>query len=675
MTHESAILPWIVVLPAIGAFINGLFGHSMPKRLVTTIAVGAPVLAFLLALLVLAELLGIPTEVGALAGDHEAYRAVTAHVWSWIQSDTLHVSVDFMVDPLSAIMLLVVSGVGSLIHIFSIGYMWDDKAYWRYFAFLNLFMFSMFLLILGQNLLILFVGWEGVGLCSYLLIGFWFTDAQKAAAGQKAFVVNRIGDFGFLLGIFILLFYSQGDLDFLRLPAVFGAGGVLNPHEPGLTAAVAHNRELTVTLIGLLFFVGATGKSAQIPLYVWLPDAMAGPTPVSALIHAATMVTAGVYMMARLNFLYVLSPTAMTVIATVGGATALFAATMALVQYDIKKVLAYSTVSQLGYMVLAIGVGSFVGAIFHLMTHAFFKACLFLDSGSVIHGLHHEQDIRKMGGLKKKFPITARTFYISTLAISGIPLFSGFFSKDEILFTAATSSQNGAPPHTIPYILGALAALLTAFYMFRLYYLTFEGEYRGDAHTWEHAHEERVMTTPLIVLGFLAAFGGLLGLPIAVGHALGFEHWNILEGFLAPVFSAAEHVFHYNHELGTEILYMGISVAIALLGWGVARSMYKRPNEKLPVAPVDAVWFKVLYNKWYVDEIYDALVVRPFAKLSDLAYRGIDRAIIDKGLVHGVAKLADVAGAGLRQLQTGDVQAYVTAVVVGLAVLLAYAVA
>ena len=645
IAHPSELLPLIVLLPLIGAFINGFFGRHISKRAVSLVGIGAVVGSFALSVVEVVRLAGLPAE-----------DFLYADLWRWFSSGELTVELSFLLDHLSTVMLLVVTGVGSLIHVFSVGYMHSDPSYHRYFSYLNLFMFSMLLLILGKNLLVLFVGWEGVGLCSYLLIGFWFTDMQKAEAGQKAFITNRIGDLAFLIGTFILLFYSYGSLDFIGNDGVSGLQATatnLNEHAPGM-----------ITVVALLFFVGATGKSAQIPLYVWLPDAMAGPTPVSALIHAATMVTAGVYMMARLNFMFALSSTAMTVIAVVGALTAIMAASIGLVQNDIKKVLAYSTVSQIGFMVLAVGVGGFVGAIFHLMTHAFFKAALFLGSGSVIHALHHEQDIRKMGGLKKKLPVTRWTFLVSCLAIAGIPFFAGFFSKDEILFFAATSHRPGEDPMTAVYVVAAIAALFTAFYMFRLYFLTFEGKYRGDHHTWDHAHEERVMNIPLIVLGFLAVVGGFVGLP----H---FLHAHLLDSWLEPVFGwlyAGEHgsaLYTVSHEASTEIALMGVSVVIALIGIGLAWKLYM--GAKLPEAPVNAWWHRILTNKYYVDEFYDLVLIRPLRATARFMHRVVDVRIIDGVFVRGTAKVVSKLGDGLRLMQNGDVQAYVTAIVVGLA--------
>jgi len=647
--HESSLLPIIVLLPLIGAVLNGVFGKRMAKGAVTFFAVGSVGAAFLLSVIEVIRLAGLPD------GDF-----IVANLWSWFNSGEIHVEIAFLLDRLSAVMLLVVTGVGSLIHIFSIGYMREDPGYWRYFSYLNLFMFSMLLLILGKNLLVLFIGWEGVGLCSYLLIGFWYTDMEKAAAGQKAFITNRVGDLAFLIGTFILVFYGHGNLDFV------GEDGV-----SGIALAAEHlstNDSTTLAIVCILFLIGATGKSAQIPLYTWLPDAMAGPTPVSALIHAATMVTAGVYLMARMHYMFVLSEVAMIVIAVVGAMTALFAATIALVQNDIKKVLAYSTVSQIGFMVLAIGVGGWVGAIFHLMTHAFFKACLFLGSGSVIHALHHEQDIRKMGGLKKKLPVTRWTFLISCLAIAGVPLFSGFFSKDEILFFAATAHRVGGSPTIVIWVIASLAALCTAFYMFRLYFLTFEGRYRGDQHTWDHAHEEKVMNWPLIILGALAAFGGFLGIPHLIEKA------HVLEAWLNPIFGwmfdtdNPAHLLAYSKSATLELGLIGVSVLIAFVGIGLAWKLYMGP--RLPVAPTDAWWHRILTNKYYIDELYDRTVVRPLRGSARFLYRVVDVKLIDGFFVRGSAKVVGKVGDGLRLLQNGDVQAYATGIVVGIAAIL-----
>jgi len=513
---EFDLIKWIVILPLLGAIANGFFGKALTSRFgnkpVSIIGCGVVLASFALSLVVFSRLLGVEGRV------------LVDRVYTWFDVGGFHPEVAFLADSLSVVMILVVTGVGSLIHIYSTGYMSHDHGYYRYFAFLNLFTFSMLTLVLGDNLLLMFVGWEGVGLCSYLLIGFWFTDREKAIAGMKAFIVNRIGDLGFVVGLFALWWYLGREgyhtVNFYALAQVIGAldGQTIF----GISVA---------TFVAIMFFIGATGKSAQIPLYVWLPDAMAGPTPVSALIHAATMVTAGVYMIGRMNFLFTMSPAALGVVAVVGAVTALFAATIGLAQTDIKKVLAYSTVSQLGYMFLGMGVAAYSAGIFHLMTHAFFKACLFLGSGSVIHGMGGEQDMRKMGGLRKYMPTTYKTMLVSTLAIAGIFPLAGFFSKDEILWKAWSSAQ-GSP---LLWLLGVAGAGLTAFYMFRLIFMTFWGECRADEHTKHHIHESpRSMTIPLIVLAGLAIVGGWVGVPPALFGGNQFHH------FLAPVLSPSE---------------------------------------------------------------------------------------------------------------------------------------
>ncbi len=651
IAHPSSLLAWIILLPLLGAAINGIFGRRLAQGTVTFIGIGSVLTAFVFAVIEVTTLMGLPAE-----------DFLAANLWTWFSSGHVNIEMAFMLDHLSAVMLLIVTGVGTLIHVFSTAYMREDPAYWKFFSYLNLFMFSMLILILGKNLAVLFVGWEGVGLCSYLLIGFWYKDMEKAEAGQKAFVANRVGDLAFLIGTFLVLFYSGGNLDFMGSDGMSG----------GIRSAVDHlagapEGGSTLTLIAILFFVAATGKSAQMPLYVWLPDAMAGPTPVSALIHAATMVTAGVYVMARTSYLFAATPDAMVIVALVGGFTALFAATIALVQNDIKKVLAYSTVSQIGFMVLAIGSGAWVAAIFHLMTHAFFKACLFLGSGSVIHAMHHEQDIRNMGNLRKKLPITAGTFFVSCLAIAGIPFFSGFFSKDEILFNAMTTSVGAGAPYgdlqTVAGLFGFLAAACTAFYMFRLYYLTFEGEYRGDHHTWDHAHEEGAMTLPLLVLGVLAAIAGFAGIPHLIHGA------HLLDAWLHPVFAGTDGIIPMDHHdaLVPELLVIGISTAIGITGMLVARHFYKRPALELPRPPTESAWHRILTNKYYVDEFYHAVFVRGIRGSARFLHEIVDVKLIDGLLVRGSARLVGFIGKGLRMLQTGDTQAYVTVFVVGLA--------
>ncbi len=598
------------------------------------------------------------------------------------------IAASFQVDPLSAVMLGFVSFVGFLIHLYSVGYMHDepDRDYARYFAYLNLFMFAMLTLITGSNLPVLFVGWEGVGLCSYLLIGFYFKKDWCAAAGMKAFIVNRIGDFGFLLAIFFA-FYYFGTLEFEGL---FQA--MSNDHHGHFAVAA--------TIIGLLLFVGAMGKSAQLPLYVWLPDAMAGPTPVSALIHAATMVTAGVYMVARCNYFYQMSPTAMLVVAVIGGVTAVFAATIGLVQNDIKKVLAYSTVSQLGYMFLAAGVGAYVVAIFHVVTHAFFKACLFLGSGSVIHACGGEQDIRKMGGLKKYMPATYWTFLAATIAIAGFFPFAGFFSKDEILakvFAAGYGDLNhNGGIYYLLWVLAVLGAVLTAFYMFRLVFLTFHGSFRGGEEAEHHLHESPwTMTLPLKILGVLSIIGGFIGLP---GHLWHHPEHNLIDGFLEPTILHLEHGEHAAHPgLGLEFGLIALSLAAAGLGLAIAWRFYlmdpgfTRANYLARRFPLG---HKLLLNKYWVDELYAATVIRGTVKLADLLWefdsRVVDGAVngirhltvgwswlsgifdlqIVDGLVNLVGTSYDAASRQFRRLQVGFAQGYAMVMVFGAALLL-----
>lgn len=572
---------------------------------------------------------------------------------SWMVTENFAVSFGFMIDHLSSLMLLIVTGVGTLIHFYSIGYMKDDEAYARYMAYLNLFLFFMLILILADSLPLLFVGWEGVGLCSYLLIGFWFTDREKAQAGKKAFIVNRIGDCGFLLGMFaiVALFIENPVLQFATDNAQYLNFAFLSTYSNLLTPAV--------TLITLFLFMGATGKSAQIPLYVWLPDAMAGPTPVSALIHAATMVTAGIYMIARLSFLFVMAPLTMNLIATIGAATAIFAAVIALTQYDIKKVLAYSTVSQLGYMFLALGVGAFSSAIFHVLTHAFFKACLFLGAGSVIHALHHEQDIRNMGGLFKKMPVTAITFLICTLAISGIPPLSGFFSKDEILYMTFASHKNAL------YIIGLVTAGLTAFYMMRVFMYTFWGETRY--HEPNHIHESpKIMTVPLVILSFFAVVAGFWGLPHIFGHSwLG--DWLAFLGQNTP------------HELSgflQEGHLMLISTAAAAGFSLLSFFLYKKNlNFTKPFKHKIKLIYEFTFNKFKIDEVYDFLIVKPIHKVSDLVlFKTVDIKFIDGWLVNGWAFASRIAGQSLALLQSGLVGHYVFYLLVGVCLVLAFVV-
>jgi NADH-quinone oxidoreductase subunit L len=622
---------WLIPLfPLIGFLINGLVGKSLPKSVVGTIGSAAVGLSFLVTVAIFLEFLKLP----------EGVHAVEKVVYTWIASGPFKVSVAFLIDPLSLIMLLVVSGVSTLIHIYSIGYMHDDEGFYRYFAYLNLFVFAMLILVSANNFLLMFVGWEGVGLCSYLLIGFWYEKKSASDAGKKAFVVNRIGDFGFLLAVF-LIFWTFGSLNFAEvfpLAAKYPVGSGV------------------ITAITLFLFLGATGKSAQLPLFTWLPDAMEGPTPVSALIHAATMVTAGVFMVARCSTLFVLAPISMTAVAAVGALTAIFAATIGMTQFDIKRVLAYSTVSQLGYMFLACGVGAFTAGIFHLMTHAFFKALLFLGSGSVIHGLHGEQDMRKMGNLKKHMPITYWTFLLATLAIAGIFPFAGFFSKDEILFHALVSG------HYIFWGIATVAALITAFYMFRAVFMTFCGESRVDHHV--HPHESPpLMTIPLMVLAGLSVVGGLVGIPIIKGA-------NVFKDFLAPSITPLVHAVHA--PAWFEITLMMFAMAVAGAGIYMAYKMYlKRPDLPEKITAKIPFIYNLVYNKYYVDEIYDATVVEPIKNGSDFLWHGVDENIID-GAVNGSATTVGWLSSHLRKLETGFVQSYALAILLGAVLVTGY---
>jgi NADH-quinone oxidoreductase subunit L len=638
----------IPLLPLIGFLINGLLLGRLPKPVISLVACGSVGLSLILSLASFFELKALAPEA----------RQITQTLFSWISADLFNVNIGFLLDPLSAVMILVVTGVGFLIHVYSVGYMGHDKGYGRYFAYLNLFTFSMLTLVLADNFLLLFVGWEGVGLCSYLLIGFWYEKQSATDAGKKAFIVNRIGDFGFLIGMFIV-FWNVGSLDFITVsrmaPEVFVAGGGL------ITAAC------------LLLFLGATGKSAQIPLYVWLPDAMEGPTPVSALIHAATMVTAGVYMLARTNALFVLAPDALMVVAVIGALTAIFAATIGLAQNDIKRVLAYSTVSQLGYMFLACGVASFTAGIFHLMTHAFFKALLFLGAGSVIHAMSGQQDMRYMGGLKKYLPVTFTTMFIATLAIAGIPLFSGFFSKDEILWKAYSSSTNGA---WYFWTVGVIAAGLTAFYMFRLIFLTFYGSERMDSETKHHVHESpRSMTVPLMALAVLSVIGGYVGVPHIFGGSNQFEQW--LEPVMSgPSYQAAEHALASTGHSAVEEWSLML-MAVALVGLAIFMAYYyyqKNTAAATNLAERLSVFKSLLANKYYVDEIYGALVVRPTVYFSIFLWKIFDVIIID-GTLNGLASLWRDVSDGLRYGQGGRLRGYATIFVVGVVLLIAYIVA
>jgi NADH-quinone oxidoreductase subunit L len=680
-THELiavSYLRWIVLLPLLGAVINGIGGaliqNTAGKRAISWLACAPVWIAFGFSVYGCLQLLGL----------EPAQRVLIDRLFTWIAIGNLHADIAFQLDALSAVMILIVTGVGGLIHIYSTGYMHEEPAYWRYFAYLNLFTFAMLTLVLADNLLLMFVGWEGVGLCSWALIGFWYKDWNNATAGNKAFIVNRVGDFGFMLGSF-LLFWALAGIGHptVAFREIVAYAAQLEGHT---VAGVA-----TLTAVTLLMFIGATGKSAQIPLYVWLPDAMAGPTPVSALIHAATMVTAGVYMIARLNALYTLAPDTQMVVMVIGALTAFFAATIGTAQYDIKKVLAYSTVSQLGFMFIAMGVGAYAAGVFHLMTHAFFKGCLFLGSGSVIHAMHHEQDMRKMGGLKRWMPITYWTFLISTLAISGIFPFSGFISKDSILWEAFA---NG---HHVIWILGLSGALLTAFYMFRAVFMTFHGEFRGDHHTQEHLHESPpAMTIPLIVLAALAAVAGLLNWPLALSPLLpflpvaGFEQWlrPVLGKDISVVHGAVAHEAHHLDPI--EYATMALSLAIAITGILIARQMYltKRWSPDRVASLAGGRLYQLVYNKYYVDEFYQAVFVNGLLVLSRAA-AWFDQNVIDfivnasarittwvawleglfdsyvvDGAVNGVAWVSAAVGGRVRQLQTGSINGYLYVIVI-----------
>ncbi len=638
----------LILLPFLGFLVNGALAFVRPqaKKVVSAVGVGSVALAFVLAAGIFAKMLGTRAD-----------EPLVRTLWTWMRVGTLHLDVALQLDHLSIVMVLVVTGVGSLIHVFSIGYMGEDPGYARYFAYLNLFIAFMLVLVLGANFPVLFVGWEGVGLCSYLLIGFWFTDAQKAAAGLKAFLVNRIGDAGFLIAMF-LIFQHLGRLDFIGVaryaPERFGLG------------------DPTVTAIALLLFLGCAGKSAQIPLYVWLPDAMAGPTPVSALIHAATMVTAGVFLVARANVLFGLAPTAQAVVAVVGALTALFAATIGVKQWDIKKVLAYSTVSQLGYMFIGVGASAYAAGIFHLITHAFFKALLFLGSGSVIHAMHHAyhathrhddpQDMRNMGGLKQYLPKTFATMWIATLAIAGVPPLAGFFSKDEILAAAFARGQI-APVWYAIWFLGTATALLTAFYMTRLMLYTFHGPNRtGDAER-THLHESPpVMTTPLIVLAALTVAGGALNLPDFLPASGWLHHW------LDPVVSQGTRLAG-GAELPrtTEAVLIGAAIAIAVLGIWLAWTRLK-PAALVPAAqaPDEVGFARVLYEKYNIDELYDAAIVRPLVWISrNVLWKGVDVGVIDGAGVNGSAFLARTLGWIGTRVQTGRLGTYAVLFIVG----------
>jgi NADH-quinone oxidoreductase subunit L len=645
----SSLNLWLIpVLPLAGAAINGFLGKKSSRIAVSTVALFFSGAAF-------AWALSVAVRFSSVALPYQEYLA------HWIRSGSFSADFAFYLDQLSLVMLLVVTGVGFLIHIYSVGYIWDDPSYYRFFTYLNLFMFFMLTLVLANNYLVMFIGWEGVGLASYLLIGFWFTKDSAASAGKKAFIVNRIGDFGFLIGLFLMIQHF-GSLNFTQ---VFGQVRPLAAENTGAGL---------LTAIGILLMVGACGKSAQIPLYVWLPDAMEGPTPVSALIHAATMVTAGVYMVSRSHVIFERAPQALMVVAVIGTLTALFAATIGITQTDIKKVLAYSTVSQLGYMFMACGVGAFSAGIFHLMTHAFFKGLLFLGAGSVIHAVGGEQDMRKMGGLRSYIPWTFMTMGIATLAIAGIPPFAGFWSKDEILWKAF-SSEHGS---WVFWLVGVVTAFITSFYMFRLLFMTFFGDYRG-AHVDEHGHGSHgngdghghgephespmVMLVPLMILAVFSVVGGLVG----IGN--GFEH------FLSPVFGSGE-VAGATGEVagrGTELLLMGVSITVAALGFILAYVLYvSKPYLPQKIAHSLGSFYEAVLNKYYVDEIYAKLFVKPLVDGSTtILWQGVDRKVIDD-TVNNAADGARHVSDEVRQMQSGNLRSYAGWIAAGAAVVIAY---
>ncbi len=640
---------WIIMaLPLLGSALNGLLGKNWPKSLINSIAVGSVSLSFLCVLELIREFAQLPADQIPWIGNY----------FTWITAGSFRVDFALQVDQLTIVMLLVVTFVSSLVHIYSTGYMAHEGGYYRFFSYLNLFVFFMLTLVLGANLLVMFVGWEGVGLCSYLLIGFWFLKQSAIAAGKKAFITTRLGDYAFTVGI-LLAFWTFGSLNFQDM---FKSVSQMS------SETMAHAGVLTT--IGILLFIGAIGKSAQIPLYVWLPDAMEGPTPVSALIHAATMVTAGVYMVARMNPVFSRAPIAMLVVAIVGALTAFYAATIGLLQTDIKKVLAYSTVSQLGYMFLGLGVGAYAAGIFHLMTHAFFKGLLFLAAGSVIHAMGGEQDMRNMGGLRKQIPITYWTMFIATLAIAGIPGFAGFFSKDEILDAAFS----GPHKNILLWALGLIGAGLTSFYMFRLIFLTFFGHERFDHHK-VHVHESpSSMTIPLMVLAFLSIFGGWFAAP----HLLGGTDY--FEKFLHPVFAAYAPTAGIEQGASLagsgeiaqsgamELIHAitGPPVIVAVLGLLLAWWLYiKKPELPAKLAESMQTPYKIIYNKYYIDEIYNALFVAPLLFISRyVLWHVIDEGLID-GIVNGSASVARNTGSRLRELQSGNARSYASWVVLG----------
>ena len=627
-------LVWLIPLfPLLGFLINGLGRNMLSKTVVGFVGCFSVLASFAVSVGIFLELNSSETK------------SFIIPIFDWISAGTVRIPFSFLIDPLSALMLLIVTGIGFLIHVYSTGYMNHDAGFGKFFSYLNLFIFFMLLLVLGSNYVVMFIGWEGVGLCSYLLIGFWFSNAAYANAAKKAFIMNRIGDLGFLIAVF-LIFTTFNSVEFAN---VF-------PQAANMVSG-----DSTLILITALLFVGAIGKSAQIPLFTWLPDAMAGPTPVSALIHAATMVTAGIYMIARSNILFTLAPETLAVVSIIGLATLLMAAAIAVSQTDIKKVLAYSTVSQLGYMFLGLGVGAYTGAFFHVITHAFFKALLFLGAGSVIHAMSNEQDMRNMGGLRKKLPITFLTMMIGTIAIAGLPPFSGFFSKDEILAHVYEHNK-------VFWVIAVIGAMFTSFYMFRMMYLTFNGSFRGTTDQEHHLHESPAsMTIPLIILAVLSALGGLIGIPAVLGGG----HW--LENFLAPVFEVSTtktSALTLDHT--TEYVLMAISVTAALLSMVYAYVRYVKQGHIPASDRTDrGLLARLSYNKFYIDEVYNSLITRPLDTLSGFFYKTVDKAGID-GIVNGFGKGAVEASKSFRLLQTGMVGFYIFMMVAGILALLFY---
>lgn len=628
----------IPFLPLLAFFINIILGRNIIRDKAHWISTLAVVSSWVISVITLSEVID--------------GKIVNRDIYTWIVSGNFSVSVGFLIDQLTVVMLIVVTTVSSLVHIYSIGYMHGDKGYYRFFSYLSLFTFSMLMLVMANNFLQLYFGWEAVGLCSYLLIGFWYEKKSASDAGKKAFIVNRFGDFGFGLGV-IMVFLTFGTLHYM--PVFGGVEGIV-----GRTVNILGYDVDLITLIALLLFCGAVGKSAQIPLHVWLPDAMEGPTPVSALIHAATMVTAGVFMVARCNPIFNLSEIAMNVVAITGAITAIFAATIALVQRDIKRIIAYSTVSQLGYMFLACGVGAYSAGIFHLYTHAFFKALLFLGAGSVMHAMAGELDIKKMGGLKKYMPVTYWTFLLASLSISGIPGFAGFFSKDEILWRTYSSGVLGQ----VLFIIGAVTALLTAFYSFRIIYVAFHGSFRGSHEQEHHLHESpKVMTIPLVILAIGAIASGWVGIPPLLGEMIGLEHTDRFGDFLAPVFGG-RHPAEGSHL--EEINVMGLSIAAGILGILISAALYLRKTD-LPekLGERFSFLYKGLWNKYYVDELYDFIIVRPTLWVANRIIVAVTDGKIIEGIVNGVPATIGRFSLWLRGIQTGLVHQYATIMAIG----------